>query len=60
MAFGGLYRQLARALQRLFGLLPVGIGAAVGAERPDVENSEQVEPMQLGREVKSHLSRVTC
>ena len=58
MAFGGLDRELARALQRFFGLLPVGIGPAVGTERPDVENSEQVETMQLGRELKPRLSRM--
>jgi hypothetical protein len=33
-------------------------GAAVGAERPDVENSERVETVQLGCEVKPRLSRV--
>jgi hypothetical protein len=38
MAFGGLDRQRFRALQRFFGLSLVGIGAAVGAERADVEN----------------------
>jgi hypothetical protein len=40
MAFGGLDRQLARALQRLFGLLPVGVAAAIGAERPDIEDGQ--------------------
>jgi hypothetical protein len=35
-------------------------GAAVGAERPDVENSEQVKTIQLGREAKARLSRVAC
>ena len=51
---------IARALQRFFGLLPVGIGPAVGAERPDVEHREQVEAMQLGRKMKPSLSRVAC
>jgi hypothetical protein len=38
----------------------MSIGTAVGAERPDIENSEQVETMQLGREVKPRLSRMAC
>src|SRR6516164_6722129 len=58
MAFGGLDRQFARALQRLFGLPQVGIGAARGAEWADVEHSEQVETMQLRRKLKPRLSRV--
>jgi hypothetical protein len=33
-------------------------GAAVGAERADVENGKQVQTMQLGREVKPRLSCV--
>jgi hypothetical protein len=33
------------ALQRLFRLLPMGIGAAVGAERADIEKGEQVKTM---------------
>jgi hypothetical protein len=60
MAFGGLDRQLARALLRLFGLLPVCIGAAVGAEWTDVEDGEKVETMQLRCEVKPSLSRMAC
>jgi len=60
MAFGGLDRQLARTLQRLFGLLPAGISPAVRAERADVENSEQVETMQFGREMKPRLSSLAC
>jgi hypothetical protein len=60
MAFGGPDRQFARALQRLFGLLPVGMGAAVGAERADVEDGEQVQTMQLRRKLKPRLPRVAC
>jgi hypothetical protein len=52
MAFDGLDRQLARALQRLFGLLPMRIGTALCAERADIENREQVETIQLGRAVE--------
>jgi hypothetical protein len=44
----------------LFGLLPVGIGPAVCAEWADVENCEQVETMQLGREMKPSPSRMAC
>ena len=33
-------------------------GAAVGAERADVENGKQVQTMQLGRRVKPRLSRM--
>ena len=60
MAFGGLDRQLARALQRLFGLLPVGIGAAVGTERADIEDGQKVQLVQLGRQMKPSLSRMAC
>jgi len=60
MAFGGLDRQFARALQLLFGLPQVGIDAAIGAEWADVENSEQVETMQFGREMKPRLSSLAC
>ena len=38
--------------------MPVGIRGAVGAERTHVEDCEQVEAMQLRREVKPRLSRV--
>ena len=34
-------------------------GSALGTERPDVEDGEQVETMQLGRKLKPRLSSVT-
>ena len=52
MPFGSLDRQLARALQRLFGPLPVRIGTAVGAERADIQHGEQANSKQLGRYLK--------
>jgi hypothetical protein len=38
----------------------VGIGAAVGGERADIEDRQEAETMQLGRQMKPSLSRGTC
>ena len=60
MPLGGPDRQLALTSEGLFRLSPCSIGGTVDAKRPDIENGEQVEPMQLGRKLKPRLFRVAA
>ncbi|KRQ10266.1 hypothetical protein AOQ71_20105 [Bradyrhizobium manausense] len=58
MALSGGDRQGALACESILRLSPRGVGGAVDAERGDIKNGEQVEPMQFGRQLQPRFARV--